>query len=76
MTKEHIHNICKRIGDGKATEEEVCVLRDLALMGLQLTARVKTLIEDFDNPCFGGKIHNEIPHQIGLRVIEAVKAKS
>lgn len=40
---------------------------------LKLSRRIRTLIEDFDNPCFGGKIHNEIPHQIGLLVIEAEK---
>jgi hypothetical protein len=51
-------------------------LCDLALKGLnavQLAAQITTLIEDFDNPCFGGKMHNEIPHHIGLLVIEAAK---
>lgn len=31
VSKEHILNICKRIDEGKATEEETCYLRDLAL---------------------------------------------
>ena len=39
----------------------------------QIPGKIRTLIEDFDNPCFGGKMHNEIPHQIGLLVIDASK---
>lgn len=34
-------------------------------------ASVKTLMEDFDNPCFGSKIHNDIPREIGLAVLAA-----
>ena len=34
IAKEQVLNICKRIDDGKATEEEVCALRDLALTTL------------------------------------------
>ena len=31
MTKEQILNICKRIEENKATEEELCAIRDVAL---------------------------------------------
>ena len=31
MTKDQIVNICKRIEENKATEEEICALRDMAL---------------------------------------------
>ena len=31
MTKEQILNICKRIEENRATEEEICALRDAAL---------------------------------------------
>lgn len=42
---------------------------------VEITREIRTLIEDFDNPCFGSKIHNEIPHKIGLLIIKAVKEK-
>lgn len=41
----------------------------------QIPMKLRTLIEDFDNPCFGGKLHNEIPHQIGLMVIDIARGE-
>ena len=46
LTEQQIHNICKRIDEGKATEEEVCALRDLALTAIR--APVSAMAEKFD----------------------------
>ena len=43
MTKDRILNICKRIEENKATEEEICALRDAALSAVSET--VPTNIE-------------------------------
>ena len=42
---------------------------------ITITREMKTLIEDFDNPCFGSQIHNEIPHKTGRLVIQQMKEK-
>jgi hypothetical protein len=35
---------------------------------------IQTLIEDFDNPCFGSAIHNDIPRTIGLVVLRMARS--
>ena len=35
MDQSHVLNICRRIEENKATEEEICTLRDLALQALR-----------------------------------------
>jgi hypothetical protein len=32
--------------------------------------KIRTLVEDFQNPCFGSAIHNEIPRTLGLVVLQ------
>ena len=39
--------------------------------GVVVPEEVITLMEDFDNPCFGSAIHNDIPHKIGLVLLAA-----
>ena len=36
----------------------------------ELVRRLNVLFEDFDNPCFQGDQHNEIPRTIGLLMLE------
>lgn len=46
INEAQVHNVCKRIEENKATEEEICWLRDLALKGMRAAPLSHTATQD------------------------------